>query len=1652
MEMATKRRRRAPWWLMALVPVLTLMLVLQTPWGLRTALNVALNSAGVSVAGAHGNWLRHVELIGVTVAQDGLDLRVDTLEATYDVLALAQGRIHIRQLVLTGASMVLGRAERTQPDGGPPPPLQVQSFTMRRSRLVLPLQSDTTLLIVVDSTRGSLAMRPDFNVAVASIHLRVHFGQQPLDVTGAVSLADGMLVLDSVRLFSDASDVVVAGRVRLPAPETTASADLSLVATPLMLREVELITGLSGADVPLFLDMVLSDEEGRFHLLGDARVGEAGAAGRLAVDAIMSVQEGVAVRSASVSGLDLSLIDTTLVGKISAHLHGQLHADSVQGMTGQLTLELLEGDAQGLMLHSGQAQLTLHEQTAALEFLLNLDGLQLAGAGTARELGREPAYVLNGTIGALDLHRLLGLPVASDLAGTWEVSGKGARTAAARVHVGGAIGSLALSGAVLEVDLDGGALKAQARVDADSGYLAVDGTAAWGLSPMDLRATARLRALDAGAMLALDMPSRWTADVHTHLRGNWPPDSGKVAITLRDSYHDNLNIIGAVAQASVRGTDLTAQSDMDLAIGKVSWAARARLLGTGPALDQVRITFDSLDAGPWVEGWRTALSGTARVHGRRPDGFDVALVLRPSMVNTLPVDSGRISVMLESNRLAGSVAVFSPSGAIDLAFEGAPGDSVFALTRGDFKALDLGVWLGLDELQTRLTGMVDTAGVTGMRPSTLSMHGTVRLDSSTVNGQMLDATTVSVKADSGAYHMEAATTWAGGSLVLDSVVGRWFDDIPTYGARVAADKLSLDALFGIPATFSGRVALSGDGVAPEGADHRAEGRMHVIATHSRYQDLQFHDVEIDLALTDGVVRVDTLRIHSNGVRLAGSGAIPIWGREVSGRHFVAHGAVLDAAALATLFFEAPLATVPAPGDTIWFATTSRGDTTKIAGHFQVAGVRAGPLRVLEAKGGVQVSVAASGDGPRIAAIDSIWGDLQRASIPSLMARSAHMRADLAGDTLNFQASVVIDDTRHAELEGMADLTAQRIGLRTMGMTLGEERWHLDQAATISYGDEVRVRNLLLVADAQEVALDGVINPTGRQSMVLTLFNVQPAAVADLFGFPGLGGVIEGDLFFTGEATSPALDGNISMSLEAFGRPVGELNATVGYADGSLELDAMLAHVDRSSLAMRGYVPADLRLQKTGALPEGADAVALQVNAQGFNVGWVEPFLDPELVGDVEGRLTGSVTVDGTLLRPHALGSIVLEDGRLELPELGITGEGMQAQVMLSGDSVHLSHLAATSGGGTLTGQGTIALEDLTLGEYDLSGEADQFRVIDNEGYLAHVSGDLRLRGTTEQPKFTGSIRLINADIRPTEAASDVYDPVVFTPEDVRMLERYFNIRVDEADTTTFVFYDALTMALSVVVGEDVWIRSRAAPEMNVPFQGVLNITKVPGEDAEVVGSVQVVPAQSYVRQFGRRFDIDTGRMTFTGSALNPLIELRASYEASGHSGQERPVIIFLDVSGSILDEGALTLRLSSDPAILDESDIISYLATGRPAAEAFQRGEGSTLQLGRDIAVSQLTNLIAGAAGAELGLDIVEIKQEGSRGVTLTAGKRVSRYMFASISWPIAIGPGGAVQPGSGSTGNKEIAIEYSLFQWLLARLRGDTESLGASLVVQYAY
>jgi hypothetical protein len=131
---------------------------------------------------------------------------------------------------------------------------------------------------------------------------------------------------------------------------------------------------------------------------------------------------------------------------------------------------------------------------------------------------------------------------------------------------------------------------------------------------------------------------------------------------------------------------------------------------------------------------------------------------------------------------------------------------------------------------------------------------------------------------------------------------------------------------------------------------------------------------------------------------------------------------------------------------------------------------------------------------------------------------------------------------------------------------------------------------------------------------------------------------------------------------------------------------------------------------------------------------------------------------------------------------------------------------------------------------------------------------------------------------------------------------------------------------------------------------------------------------------------------------------------------------------------------------------MSYIVTGRPASDnpLFERQGGAAGGGAGGMAMSTLSSAISSAAGSGLGFDVFQIRQEPSRGLTLTAGRYLGSRLFLDMELPLQVG-GGSQQATSSNLG-PGFELEYTLQRWLRANVRGGSLSPGLVFRARRAY
>ena len=119
---------------------------------------------------------------------------------------------------------------------------------------------------------------------------------------------------------------------------------------------------------------------------------------------------------------------------------------------------------------------------------------------------------------------------------------------------------------------------------------------------------------------------------------------------------------------------------------------------------------------------------------------------------------------------------------------------------------------------------------------------------------------------------------------------------------------------------------------------------------------------------------------------------------------------------------------------------------------------------------------------------------------------------------------------------------------------------------------------------------------------------------------------------------------------------------------------------------------------------------------------------------------------------------------------------------------------------------------------------------------------------------------------------------------------------------------------------------------------------------------------------------------------------------------------------------------------MSNSDIVSYLATGRPASDAFAGDDGGTsfTRIGTGVVASQLTGLVEQFAMRDVGLDVVEIQRDGLRDATVVAGRYVTPELFLGFRQPVSLGQGAEGDTEAAAT---QATVEWRALRWLLVQL-----------------
>ncbi len=526
----------------------------------------------------------------------------------------------------------------------------------------------------------------------------------------------------------------------------------------------------------------------------------------------------------------------------------------------------------------------------------------------------------------------------------------------------------------------------------------------------------------------------------------------------------------------------------------------------------------------------------------------------------------------------------------------------------------------------------------------------------------------------------------------------------------------------------------------------------------------------------------------------------------------------------------------------------------------------------------------------------------------------------------------------------------------------------------------RLDSLVLVhSDTGRIALrggllaDGVIN--GRlEADRVPLFDVGQLLHAGTLR----GGTMSLDAAIRGTRAKPVISAGISLRDALVGAVrLTAVDATANYDSTLLRVNASLFAGGRRALEAVGALPMDLALMPLGGGKRLLEApLNARIVSRDADLSVAEAVLP--MVKDATGRIETDVTLSGSWERPRFNGMLSVQNGALTLENLGVRLENAAADIALSGDTVRIRSLRASSGGvgDTVGVSGTIAMSDFRNPFFDVTLAARNFLAIEKAREASLTLTTIRpitLTGAQSAATVRGALRIDRGRIYINALTQRRGLDLAENFELIDTTALGMNALLPDAPSS--LMQNLLMDNVTVEVGDDVWLRS---PEANIKLGGALRVTRSLSRDRNrtvlALSDSLTVERGTYSLDLGLArpsFEVERGVVRFFGDPdLEPALDVTAMHtvrELRPNSNRQ-DVRIRVSISGTT-SQPTLALSSADNPPI-PESDMLSYLVTGEPAYALLgtpYSEQGVTLAL--RLASSYLSSRLAGGR-----FDVVQVE------------------------------------------------------------------------------
>jgi translocation and assembly module TamB len=451
-------------------------------------------------------------------------------------------------------------------------------------------------------------------------------------------------------------------------------------------------------------------------------------------------------------------------------------------------------------------------------------------------------------------------------------------------------------------------------------------------------------------------------------------------------------------------------------------------------------------------------------------------------------------------------------------------------------------------------------------------------------------------------------------------------------------------------------------------------------------------------------------------------------------------------------------------------------------------------------------------------------------------------------------------------------------------------------------------------------------------------------------FGGGGAPVQGSLradLIDAAITHKLINGRIERV--TFGTGLVTLNATETMANASVTLDA----------GETGRIKATLNAHRSTAhwqdMPVNGD-----VHVQSAGLGLITLYA-PD-IDRVAGHVATDLTVAGTVGAPLLDGTLKLSNGELDVYQVNLAMRGAELQARLHDNGLDFAG-SAHMGNGNVSTSGHLEWRDARpFGSVRLKGQ--DLRVVDVPEAQIDASPDLEFRVNGRHIDVEGAVKVPSAKIVPkdlTNAVRASSDEVLVGAEPEDPSKRF-----------------EVSSIISLTLGDKVTLDTFG---LTARLTGTLGLRDGPDDVTRGTGELSI--EEGKYTAYGRRLDIERGRLVFNGGAVNnPGVDIRAVKQ-------------YPDVKAGVNVRGTLTqprLTFFSEPS-LPQSQILSLILAGGSLETA--QGRTSNGQTGNEL-LAQGSAILAQQLGARVGIEDVALESDLDNQTSLVLGKYLSPRLYVS--------------------------------------------------------